>query len=530
MRARLRSAWASVEPRIATRQALALLVVVALAVFWLESIAWPMAKGRDAWDYFNYYLSLLDGTPVFPDLMVFRTPVTPLVLGIPMSIGGSLALEILFSLLYAITIAAWACAALTFGRLTAVLTALVLLVYPGLATLYHQASSDAVFATGFALWSLGMVRTLRTPSTARFAWLGIGVAALVLTRPASQILLVGALLPLLAAGSARARGISALSFCAGAIVPLALWAGVNGIRYDEVTVARGGNAWIPFFRVFLADRAIDPANGSSSRRLGTAIEQHVLTLPPYRRLHVDLDTYLAGGSNFEAIRLIPLSDKVFGRGDELGVLRGAALEAIRAHPGEILGSMARNTWDFLRYPGTRGRVLRQPTSFPPPAPTITAANGRPMPSPASLSPLIPAIGMGMVWCPTDDYDRCVLDHPAAVFRDQARARRYVEITDRVRSWNRELPGRDGNAWLGDQLYRVANRFPTPPWWLALLVIGLVFRRPRLWRPVVALVAAGLLIVVVHAVSQLPAPEFALPVYPAFILAGLAAVTGYRREG
>ena len=27
--------------------------------------------------------------------------------------------------------------------------------------------------------------------------------------------------------------------------------------------------------------------------------------------------------------------------------------------------------------------------------------------------------MGMVWCPTDDYERCVLDDPAVVYPDRA---------------------------------------------------------------------------------------------------------------
>jgi len=46
------------------------------------------------------------------------------------------------------------------------------------------------------------------------------------------------------------------------------------------------------------------SNGSASRRLGAAIERDVLSLPPYRRLHVSLHTYLRSPSNFEAIRLI----------------------------------------------------------------------------------------------------------------------------------------------------------------------------------------------------------------------------------
>ena len=84
------------------------------------------------------------------------------------------------------------------------------------------------------------------------------------------------------------------AFLAAAMLPLAVWAGVNAARYDDFAVARGGNAWVPFFRVFLDDRAIDPANGEDSRRLAAAIERNVLTRPAFRGLDVDLETYLQG--------------------------------------------------------------------------------------------------------------------------------------------------------------------------------------------------------------------------------------------
>ena len=44
-----------------------------------------MAKGRDTWDYLAYYLQLTDRHPPFSDLQVFRTPLTPILLGVPLS-------------------------------------------------------------------------------------------------------------------------------------------------------------------------------------------------------------------------------------------------------------------------------------------------------------------------------------------------------------------------------------------------------------------------------------------------------------
>ena len=71
-----------------------------------------------------------------------------------MDIGGTVLLEVVFGVLYACPFVAWSATALTFGRLPALLAPLLLLVYPAYATLYHQASSDAIFATGLAFWAL----------------------------------------------------------------------------------------------------------------------------------------------------------------------------------------------------------------------------------------------------------------------------------------------------------------------------------------------------------------------------------------
>ena len=125
-----------------------------------------MAKGRDTWDYLVYYLQLLDSDPPLSQVQLFRAPLTPLVVGLPMDLGGSILLEVVFGVLFAVSVVAWSATALTFGRIPALAAAVLLLVYPAWATLYHQASSDAVFATGLALWALVLARALDGPPPA----------------------------------------------------------------------------------------------------------------------------------------------------------------------------------------------------------------------------------------------------------------------------------------------------------------------------------------------------------------------------
>src|SRR5213075_1583084 len=121
---------------------------------------------------------------------------------------------------------------------------------------------------------------------------GLVTAALTLTRPAGQVLvLAAAAVPLVAPGSWGARGRRFVVAVLAAVLPLIAWAAVNATRYYDLTLARGGKAWVPFYKV-LGLRDIRPENGPASRKLAAMIRRDVLTLPQYRRLHVDVHTYL----------------------------------------------------------------------------------------------------------------------------------------------------------------------------------------------------------------------------------------------
>ena len=201
----------------------ALLCTVALALYWIEALAWPLQRGRDSWDYWLYYLQLGDRHPVFWAVQLFRTPLTPLVTGIPMSIGGAQLLEVVMSLIYVAAIAGWAWAARPFGRTAALVTAVVALALLPYAAMFHEVSSDFLFGALLAPWTGFVVRAMFRPTTRVLAGLGLLTAALTLTRPASQVLVLAACAAaLIVRGAGRTRltrlGIAA----AAAIVPLLL--------------------------------------------------------------------------------------------------------------------------------------------------------------------------------------------------------------------------------------------------------------------------------------------------------------------
>ncbi|HET9938081.1 MAG TPA: glycosyltransferase family 39 protein, partial [Gaiella sp.] len=443
---------------VPTRRAALVLFAVALGVFWFQALGWPMAKGRDTWDYLVYYLQLFDSDPPLSQVQLFRAPLTPLVVGLPMDLGGTVLLEIVFGLLFAGSVVAWSAAALTFGRIPALASAVLLLVYPGWATLYHQASSDAVFATGLAVWALILARTMTRPSTRGFVALGLGLAALVLIRPANQVLLPAVLAPLLAAAVPWRRRLTWVAVCcAAAVLPLAGWAVHNDVRYDDLTVTRGGRAWVPFLRVFTADRAISPDHGPASRRLGELVRDEVLPKPPFASLDVPLDAYFANGSNYETVRLIALSDRVLGRDSNYDVMFDSAVEAIRADPGSYARGVADVAWEFLTQRPLRESVAPRAQTAPAPPPPTFESDGVVLPNPQA-NILLDGVPYGFVWCASDYIDSCILRDPSAVFDDPALQRRYREVVSQVRAWDAELPARTGEAWPTEILNRITPRF------------------------------------------------------------------------
>ena len=517
--------WTRLLAFVPTRRAALALFALSVGVFWLQSLGWPMAKGRDTWDYLVYYLQFFDGEPPLSQVQLFRTPLTPLAVGLPLDLGGIILLEVVFGLLFAVSVVAWSATALTFGRIPALASAALLLVYPAWATLYHQASSDAVFATGLAVWALVLARALRRPSTAGFVAFGAGIAVLVLIRPANQVLLPAVLVPLLALAAWRRRLVWVAACAAAAVLPLAGWAVHNGIRYDDRTVTRGGRAWVPFLRVF-TEGSISPEYGPASRRLGELVGDEVLDEQPFRALRVPLDAYFANGTNYETVRLIALSDRLLGRDTNYDVLFDSAVEAIRDDPGGYARGVADVFWEFLMQRPLRENVVPRAQTAPvPPSPTFES-NGVVLPNPQATI-LLEGVPYGFVWCASDYIDSCTLADPSLVWDDPAEQERYREVVAQVRAWDAELPSRTGEAWPTEILNRITPRFPRPPLWLAVGVVALAWRRPRGWRTIVVLWAAAAAVLLIHAVSQGVAPEFALPLYPLFIVTALGALTGDR---
>lgn len=512
---------------VGTRAAAAIVFLLAVGVWWLQAVVMPLEAGRDFGTYLGAYAQLFHSHPIDLGYLLGRTPLAPLLAGALLDFRGGVLAEPVMSLLYATSILAWFLTARTFSRRAALLVVAVLLAYPGYGILFHELSSDSVFAAAFALWSLLVVRVLRAPTPLRFAYVGAGLGVLVLIRPGNQVLLVLVLVPLLLDATWRTRVMSAATFLVAALVLIGGWALHNGLRYGDYVVARGGNQTVPFYRAFVTDRIVRPENGSASRELANAVRTRLLPREPYRSYGITLQRFFEDASPRMQEDLVALSDRVKGWDTNQRWLRDVGVEAVRTHKWAYTRGVVRSTWGMLRQ-----GLYRSPPSVP----AAKRARGTPpatkgaLPTPSEGEP-IPAAHEGgvstrdgsiyTVWTsPTEHH--LVFVHPGD-------AARYRALHGRMDELAANLPDRKGNRTLTHRFNQASRWFPPPVFWLLVGCLGLIYRRRRPELPVVVPVVSALVVIVLSALGLPAEPHYSMPLAPAFVLFGAAGLFAGRRE-
>jgi hypothetical protein len=581
--ASLAAKWRSFEGWVGSRSSAIALFVLALAVFAIQSAFLPAYPGRDMSRYLQTFFQLGYHVPVYPAVLNTRGPLSALGVGLPLEIGGWAA-EVWLAVLYALSIVAWGRVALTFGSRAAILTSALLLVYPGYGILFHQLASDSLFAAAFAGWVLLLSRAIQRPSIRAFVFGGLGIGALVLVRPANQVLLVMALLPLVLGAPWRDRfawlaacfipavvvsqawkalaevrygdavvlkpstGLLALAVVmvplllpspwrvrVGALVALLVVAGlaVRGLpgqspaQYTRSVIRNESNQFL--YRSFELDRIMAPENGPASRRLAGVVQRKLLTREPYRSYGIDVHEFFASGS-----------DRIFG--DLTGVappadLAAATREAIRRHPGKFASSITRTLWEQLASrpvyaPEAVAAADTQAAGQAGETETIVV-NGRRLPKPTEGQP-IPASAIGpLLWTPGGPAQE-VWTSPTEhrfVFTDSRDARRYDKLGRDVERLSNRIPTREGAQTVVHRLNQISHRFPPLIAFLAIGVVALAFRRPRNALVALAPCLAGLVVIAATALVVPSVAEYAAPVSPAFLMLAAIGVVGVpvRRE-
>ena len=513
---------------IGSRRGSAVVVAAALVVYGLESIALPVVAGRDFGTYLRFYVQMFDWHSVLPMSMLFRTPFAPLVVGGSLDLVGGYGTQVLLAVLFATSILCWTRVALAFGQRAALVTAVALVLYPSYAILFHMLASDAMCAFVFAVWALVLARAWVEPRVGRFALLGLLTAAAALTRPGYQVLVVFALVPLVRAVPWRTRLAAVASCLAVVVICLGSWAVLNGLRYDDYAIARGGGAFFPFYRAFVSDRIVSPENGPASRELAEAVRTRLLGKEPYRSYGVTLDEFFARGGPREFEDLVGLSDRTWGWDSDYSQLRKAGIEAVRRHPSRYGRGVLSTVVDELRSPlfvalprddaesSARRTLSAHATVLPPPSEgeTIPAAH-------QGFFSTTPDGSATEVWTSATDH--------GLHFSTAAAQRRFGEVDAETNELDALVPPYPGSRWLTLQFSRSSRLFPPPLLWLAAGLAAWVWRRPARAGLAAALVGAALLVVVFQALAVYSIIEFAIPAMPALVVFGAAGLTGDRRE-
>jgi hypothetical protein len=533
MTSALRRTLARAEGLVGTRRGAGVLAAAALAVYGVVSLAMPLVEGRDLGTYLRYYAQLFDAEPALPMSMLFRTPVAPLVLGGSLDLWGPWGTQALMAVLYALTILAWTAVAAVFGRRAAVFVALALLLFPGWAIFFHTTGSDPVFAAAFAGWAVLLARAFVAPSSARFALVGVGIGGLALVRPGNQALLVVALVPLLLLRAPwRDRLLRAAAVAATALAVIGLWSVHNGIRYEDYALARGGNAFFPFYRALAVDRIVRPDNGDASRELAELVEQRLLTQEPYLSYEIDLATFFEQATPRLWEDAVTLTDRAEGWDTDYALLRRVGLEAVLARPGTyawgVASTIGRELWTVMTHePGVAASNV-------PPGPTgpgnpvdVETPPGLPIPSEGEP---IPAPHQGFFTTTPDGSIRTVWTSAIAnrlVSTDPGFPERLAAM-DRVDGELRQgLPAYEGSGLLADVLNLASRAYPRPVVWLLVGLVAVALRRPR--HSGLALVLAGLALwlALVNALGIYAILQFVLPAVPAFVVLAAAGLVGER---
>ena len=145
----------------------------ALTLFALQSLAVGLVLGRDAEDYVIHGWELFPHEPLFPKLMLARTPVSGLVIDGLYAVGGAVGLEIGLGLLFAGAVTGWVAVARQWGRKPAIAMFVLLAVVPAYGLFFHRVSSDPVFAAILALVAYTAVRMGRRPTVLGALALGV---------------------------------------------------------------------------------------------------------------------------------------------------------------------------------------------------------------------------------------------------------------------------------------------------------------------------------------------------------------------
>jgi hypothetical protein len=319
------------------------------------------------------------------------------------------------------------------------------------------------------------------------------------------------------------------AFALAAAVPLLAWSFHNQARLDDFTIARGGGVTFPLFRAFVADRIVEPENGSASRELARVVQRDLLPYEPYRSYGIDLERFFGSGSSRMHDDLTVLADRAWGWDDDYRQLARVGREAVLAHPRTYVRGVSKDVGRLLLWP-LYPPVTADDAAMDPDADDTASESAGGLPTPSEGQPIPSAREAPFISTP-DGRNReqwtSATEH-YVVFGDPDDATRAAALDRRVDELLGGLPDRGPRVGLVGMLEEASRWYPRPFMWLLLGLAAIAWRRPARYGLALALAGAALALLVVTSVAVYAVAEYAVPVVPAFVLLATAGLLGRYR--
>lgn len=437
-----------------------LIALLAGVMYIVYAIAWPMHAGRDFGSSLVYFAQMGMNDPGYPQIMLHRTAVAPLIFGTTIKLGGAELLEILIGVFYVLAIVFVYRIGAFFNRQTAVVSALLVVFFPPYALLYHKVSSDTIFAFELVIWFYFAFVAAKTPLPRNYMVCGVILGLMLITRPVAQLFVLFALHPFFLGGVSSRRKIKySLSFLLPFFAIALGYSTFNWIENDRFKIADGKH--MPFKKIMAHYAIGDPDAGPASREVAAIVEKKLLNTELYKKYKVDINDVFTGGSNrisFDVIEAVRESV------EDPGILRTAALEAITHNLGAFTRMLL---YDFMHlyvmHPDTLLNIGPKERS------------GRIQ----SSADFQAAIERRLRDYEPDHYIIPISLYELEMYRDEHRLSRVMESRKRGSSLRTDIPQRRGNSFVAKQVDRLTALYPGWYFALLLILIALYVRRDRL---------------------------------------------------
>lgn len=324
---------------------------ILLFVFLLHLIlwkGWPLHSGADANTYIYYFVDSFSSTPIYHNLMCFRTPLAPFFFGPLLTLGGSILTSIILEILALSAILLVYLTAIPWGKWTSRIITILFTLMIAYYIQYHQVGADCIFAWLALLFCFILRFAIQKNTIKLWITLGVIIALITLTRPAGlAFIFIIIFIPFLKIGWKKTLS-SILAVLLSAGIILCGYTLYKNIRYEDFSISRGTNR-VVLYRVFrLQDNAIKPENGPYTKKLINIIENDLLTTKVYRDYEVTLDDFLTykPNSRFNG-DLIAIVDLKEGWDNNYKLLAQVTLESIKADPKTFVKIYVKDIADLL---------------------------------------------------------------------------------------------------------------------------------------------------------------------------------------